>query len=534
MKTSIRFTWAFYLAAFGLAILFDQLFWKKPHGLSFAVWVTTAVAAGLIVAALEKVRPARWSYLLAVVVLTLGVITFIRRAEFIRTFSSLAALSLLLLMAITLRNGHWTSFRLVDYLTVFVNWLAAIFTRPFALLNGTARLSTEAPIENQRSVRRKILAVMRGLALAVPVIFVLTILLSSADPIFEGQIKRIVDLFRFEKLIEYLYRLFYILVIGFIFLGTLLHAIFPKKEAAAPDPNQPAIIPFLGFIESAVVLVAVDLLFLLFVVIQFRYLFGGQANITTTGYTFSDYARRGFFELIIVAQITLMIYIALSAATKSDTAARLRTFTILTVLLFAQVLVMLASAWMRLQLYEDAYGFTRLRTYTHFFIPWLAILLVITILLEILHRRGRFAVSLLACSVGFALSLGLINIDGTIVRLNVQRAVTGEELDLNYLAGLSNDAVPAMVSLFNSSTLPAKTHDELGISLACRAADTGSTDALASWTGLHYADLTAWRLLHQQAPALAVYPVSFDTRQRQWQVEINGEVQPCPFAIIYD
>lgn len=533
MKTSIRSTWAFYLAAFGLAVLFDQLFWKKPNGISFIIWVTVAMATGLAVAAVEKVRPARRSYLLAAVVLVLGMMTFIRREDLTRSFSTLAALSLLLLMAATLRTGHWTSYRLTDYLTAFFRWLGAAFARPFDVLRGSSPSNPEDSTNNRRGFFKKILPVIRGLALALPVIFILTALLSSADPIFEDQIQNFFDLLRIENLAEYIFRLIYILIFGFIFLGTLLHAILPKKEEAAPDPSQPAITPFLGFTESAVVLVAVDLLFLLFVVIQFRYLFGGQANITAAGYTFSEYARRGFFELVTVAVITLLLYVALAASTKSDTAVHRRTFTILTVLLFVQVLVMLASAWMRLQLYEDAYGFTRLRTYTHIFIPWLAVLLAITILLEILRRRERFALSLLACSVGFVLSLGLINIDGVIVRLNVQRALAGEELDLDYLAGLSNDAVPAMVDLFNNDALPAEVHDGLGVSLACRTAEMDSANAPVPWTALHYADRTAQRLFNQHASALAAYPVSLD--KNGWrQVEVNEKNRSCPFAQAWD
>jgi len=83
------------------------------------------------------------------------------------------------------------------------------------------------------------------------------------------------------------------------------------------------------------------------------------------------------------------------------------------------VLVILASAWLRLQLYETAYGFTRLRTYTHVFIPWMAALLLFTILLEILRRGGRFALFLPGVFAGFILTLGIINVDGLIVRQNV-------------------------------------------------------------------------------------------------------------------
>ncbi|MCC6146680.1 MAG: DUF4173 domain-containing protein [Anaerolineaceae bacterium] len=535
MKTSIQSFWSFYLVAFGLAFLFDQLFWKKPNGISFLLWITLATAALLIVAVVEKVRPARRSSFLAAVIIGLGIMTFVRREDLTRFLSTLVALGLLLLLVATLRTGYWTSYRLVDYLSAFFKWLWAAFSRPFGLFKKTPSLDPEASSTNSSlSSYKKIIPVLSGLVLALPILLLLTALLSSADPIFKDQIQNFFNLFNIKNLGEYLFRLFYIFIFGILFLGTLLHAILPKKEEEAPDPNKPALTPFLGFIEGTVVLLCVNFLFLLFVVIQFRYLFGGHTNITATGYTFSEYARRGFFELVTVAIIALLLYLVLAAAVKNNTVFRLHTFTVLAVWLVAQVLIMLASAWLRLQLYEAAYGFTRLRIYTHIFIPWLAILLTAAIVLEILHRRGRFAISLLACLLGFVFSFGVLNVDGLIVRLNVQRALVGEELDTNYLAELSNDAVPAMVELFTNTGLPARVHDQLAASLACRAAEAMENDSPASWTAIHYSDLTARKLYYQQKTALAAYPVSFNPKQRAYYVEVSGKSQPCPYSYIWN
>ena len=53
-------------------------------------------------------------------------------------------------------------------------------------------------------------------------------------------------------------------------------------------------------------LVVVDLLFLAFVLVQFRYLFGGAELVRgLTGMSYADYARRGFFELVAVAALSL-------------------------------------------------------------------------------------------------------------------------------------------------------------------------------------------------------------------------------------
>ena len=71
-------------------------------------------------------------------------------------------------------------------------------------------------------------------------------------------------------------------------------------------------------------------------------------------------------------------------------------------------------------------------------------------------------------TLGFALSLALINVDGSIVQQNVRRASAGEELDVAYLASLSTDSVPALVQAFQSDSLPAGTRAAAGAVLACR------------------------------------------------------------------
>ena len=221
--------------------------------------------------------------------------------------------------------------------------------------------------------------------------------------------------------------------------------------------------PFLGWTETGIILGAIDVLFIAFVIIQVRYLFGGTANITETGYTFAEYARRGFGELVAVAVLSLLVYLGLNTISKRETRGARIGFSIVSILLMANVLVMLASSLQRLLLYEGAYGFSELRTYTHVFIYWLAALIVVTIVLEILRQRGRFALALLVAGLGFAITLAVMNVDGFIVRQNVARTAQGEELDFNYLQQLGTDAVPAMVTAYQHPDLPQRSQRRVGV-----------------------------------------------------------------------
>ncbi len=99
---------------------------------------------------------------------------------------------------------------------------------------------------------------------------------------------------------------------------------------------------------------------------------------------------------------------------------------------------------------------------------------------------------------------------------------------MGYLTELSSDAVPVTAAYFRDSSLPEKIHNQLGGSLACRAAienDSANT-ATVVWTAFHQSDQTAKRLLDQQAEALKAYPVSVEDYGMH-NVKVNGEMLPC-------
>jgi hypothetical protein len=167
--------------------------------------------------------------------------------------------------------------------------------------------------------------------LALPIVLVLAALLASADPIFNQNFEAILKLFKIEKLGEYLFRTFYILILGYFLAGTYLHAYTSSNDDHLIGLDKPWLPPFLGWIESIIILLGIDLLFAFFVGIQFKYFFGGQTNIHIDGFTFAEYARKGFSELVIVAVISLLIMQVLNSIGKRQTGKQSTIFTSLSV-----------------------------------------------------------------------------------------------------------------------------------------------------------------------------------------------------------
>lgn len=280
----------------------------------------------------------------------------------------------------------------------------------------------------------------------------------------------------------------------------------------------------------------VNLLFLLFVILQFTYLFGGTSNISIEGFTYAEYARRGFFELLAVALISLLLFYVLSLLTKRESIAQRWTFSGLGLMLVSLAGIILASAYTRLTLYEAAYGFTRLRTMTHIFMIWTGLLLLAIAILEILRKMDRLAIILICFIFGFGLTVNLLNIDRFIVRQNVTRALkapeddAGYELDTGYLYSLSYDSIPPLVTFYKNAATPERVRDDIGGVLACRLASL-DLPAREPWSSTHFSRSKAITLLQEHTKELETYPIS---ENWDWFVEVNDEVRSCVGYGIYE
>jgi hypothetical protein len=318
------------------------------------------------------------------------------------------------------------------------------------------------------------------------------------------------------------------LLFGYLIAGSYVHALSKSQDEKLIGEEKPWVSRFLGFTESVIVLGSVVVLFAIFVSIQFRYFFGGQANIKIDGYTYAEYARRGFGELVAVAVISLLLFMGLSAISRREESSQRKVFSGLGAGLFALVAVILVSAFQRLLLYEAVYGFTRLRTYSHVFMVWLGLLLLAVVVLEFLQRQRAFALAILTATLGFVLTLNILNVDGLIVRQNINRAVRGEEFDPHYLNTLSNDAVPALWDAYESAPLDGEEQNELSAILTCRAVILEEQKTDSPWQSFHWADIRALRLLDAHQKSLTGVQI-YQKESGSWWVSVNDTDRPCNY-----
>ncbi|MBN2388340.1 MAG: DUF4173 domain-containing protein [Anaerolineales bacterium] len=509
----------FWLTALILGWCFDLLFWKQMAGINFPTYVLLTVAGGFLVLKLEGLKPAWKSLLLLAPILFLAGMVAVRHEPLSVFLAVVFTLSSMGVLTITALGGHWLRYSLSDYVVGFLGLAASLFVRPLIFL--TEKKPLEEAAATRRSGGKRVWAVVRGLLIALPVVVVFAALLASADAVFAARLEDFVELFCLERLPEYILRGILILVVAYAIAGAILHAMWKSQDEKLIGVDRPLVRPFLGSIEASVVLGAVVALFAIFVAIQFQYFFGGQTNIHIDGYTYAEYARRGFGELVTVAFFSLLLFLGLSGAVKRESKSQHGWFSGLGIAMVVLVGVMLVSAFQRLMLYENAYGFSRLRTYTHVFMIWLGALLLTVVVLDLLRRQRSVALAGLVAAVGFAVSLLVLNVDGFIVRQNVARS--GVALDVAYLASLSPDAIPDLVAAYRDPDLPVETRDAVGAALICMPFDD-SRRAAAGWQSFH---LSAWRA----GQALESVDLSaYELVDRDWPIRVitpGGEEYDC-------
>jgi hypothetical protein len=491
-----------------IMVIFDQLSWEKQRGIQFLA-LTFLVLVGLAMMIIFEKKRVPWpSYLLLVPIIFGASMTVIQLAPVTTFFNILLTLYALILLAITLLNGKWVHYRIRDVLMGLLLLIQSALIDPIRVLIKKKDTPDNLPGKENGEGWRKLLPYLRGLIIAIPLLLVFGVLLASADLIFKTGLTNLFSWFTVENFADLIFRTIYICIMAYFLAGAYIHALTRTAEKKVLSPDKPFLSPFLGNLEAFTVLGLVNLLFLGFIFIQFRYFFAGETNITLEGFTYAEYARRGFFELVAVSIISLGLYYTLNMVTRRIDHKIKRVFSTLGALLMLQVGCMLVSAFQRLSLYEAAYGFTTLRTITHVFMIWLGVLLVAAVLMEVFNQFRRLALVLFLVLLGFTLSLNLLNVDQFIAQRNVEHAIEGNPLDSRYLVHqLSEDGFLTLFTYWQAQSTPQKVQDALHASLACRYAMRINQQEREGWPEWHNSAVRVDALFERYQSDLVTYPL---------------------------
>ena len=516
------------LAALLFGLLADRLLKETPWGLNVLLTIALLLAAVFGVSHWRRERLTGGGRWFALPALVFAGMLAVRDTATLNAFNVAAVLCCLAVLAYRGRTGRVLVAGIGAYLrsAVMGGIGALIGVLPLAVMETRWREFNLGG--NSRLLTRLIF----GVVLALPLLAIFGGLFAAADANFE-QLLRDVFSFDLDSLIRhaFLSGLWAWLAAGMLWL--LFFFSHNTNPAQAVRPARFS----LSIIEIGVVLGLLNALFATFVITQLRYFFGGAALVLDTAdasnqLTFAEYARRGFFELVVVSVLLLMVLLVAHWITRRDNPQHATAFRVLAGGLITLLYVIMASALHRMWTYMQVYGLTELRLYTTAFMLWLAVVFAWFAATTLRERGERFAFGAVISGLATLLVLNLINPIDLIVRTNIERIVnrapglaadtpavtrSAERLDSLYLGQLAidtSDAVPALMSNFS------RLNSDDGCRVAAGLSHRYDSEAKADWRTTNISRLTAavwqsqqWRQYFMEAGAACfdeVGPRRFD------------------------
>ena len=436
-----------------LGIIADVLLRTTFWGLNLSITVFCFVIALYILVVYKKNKPCLE---LLIPTLLFGILFCVRDSLFVQGLNLFVVIFCLLFLAAKATSQALQESNFGSYV---VNGLRAGLILPFSPII----LLFEIPWSRLSSKKSSVfVGLLRGLFFAVPILVVFGFLLSSADPVFQSIINNIFRL-DFDNLFDHL---FAILMFAVLF-AALLRSSLLSEDWQKANVNPPAILQF-GLIETILVFGSLVVLFAGFMVVQFYYLFGGLEALEKAGLTYSEYGRSGFFELVIVTVLLhLLLLIGLWLVSQNKVAGN--TFKGLAFLLVVLLFGVIYSAYTRLGLYIETYGLTELRFYSMAMIFWIGVVMFYFLAKLFSEKLPKVAISYIFLGMMGVITLNIVNPDGFIARVNLERSLENDlevnirrenisvssslrslKLDKNYLNWLSADTVPVLVNYYEA------------------------------------------------------------------------------------
>lgn len=451
------------LAGVGIGLAGGVLLPDRGIGLA---WTLLILSAGAVVWVATAGRRTRFTMACAALCIPLALVPMLRDALWL---TALAVLTSALLVVAGLTQGR----DVAGFILGGIAW-------PASAIRGLPWIGRMLG-----RVQRGQLSWLRTAGLAVVGVLVFGGLLANGDAVMGHWVDLLVPDISWDA--DLVFRGFLAALIAGIVLTATYLALSPPTLHDPIVPN-----PARRRYEWLVPVLAIDLVFLIFVVAQMAAMFGGHAYIQrSTGLTYADYVHQGFGQLTVATMLTFLVLRVGLHKTPIDDRLDRAWARLAYGALCVLTLVVVASALYRMALYQEAYGYTVSRVLVDLFEAWLG-LLIVFVLISGIRMNGRWlARGALLSGAAVLVVLAAVNPDAWIARHNIARADRLEQVDVFYLRTLSTDAVPTI-------------NEGLGTRAVC-GMSLESTEDSAMWTD----DAWSWNWGRSRAREVLAEPTPY-------------------------
>lgn len=432
------------LASLSLAVVFNYLFFYNQIGISVLIFVSALLGVVLIFGRTQqliRLDALQKSWWLVALIVFFSLMPAVHANGFLTFLNIAVTFALLMLLAYQLVGMSALLMKFRDYVVLTVLVPFRMLARMFSTISFISQVRSKVKSRDMG------IRIFKGVLMALPVLIVFGILFSNADLVFSEFLNGIADITVSEVVMQYIALLGLAFILGFSYLSFVF---FPKPLSRPPAQSAETVVTEGKGVEVLVFLGLIATLFIIFIGFQITYLFGGDTNIVSAGFTYAEYARRGFWELLAVSILSLLVLLATEKYAGAEMKKENK-FIIPAMILIVEVGIVMFSAFKRLSLYIDAYGMTSQRFYVA---GAILLLLVLFILLAVKFLKSKseqfFAFSTLLSMIVFLIVVNAINPDSYIAKSNIERYNQTGKVDVFYVGGLSSDATAHKLELYNN------------------------------------------------------------------------------------
>ena len=315
-------------------------------------------------------------------------------------------------------------------ITKFITKIFYEIVKPFDYLDDVKKELQE--YEKKLSKESKtIIQIIKSTIIILPIVIIVLLLLTSADSLFDNILGETLSLIFKMLRPTFIMR---ILSILFFFFYISLSLIYIKKDLTIEEDEEKE--ENKSNITVKLLLTVLNIIYIIFDWIQIQSLFFHNIN---SSFNYADYARRGFFQLMIISFINFSII--LFSKSKKDSYVK-----IMSIVILILTGIIICSSFYRMFLYEQAYGYTILRLGVYVILVTEMILIVPTIL-YILKENINILNYYVIIITGVYTIINLFSVDNIITNNNIKRYYKINKIDIDYLENNNYDNIPLLISL---------------------------------------------------------------------------------------
>lgn len=411
------------------------LFWGKNIGLSMLLLIAPFIY--FLISLLEKKDKIKYkeAKILIVPIILLASTYFIFDNSFFNKLNLVVIPVLIILMIIKLMEKN------LDMDKFFLRFIELILD-PLTYIEVTMRDFKDYILSIFKVKRKteKNSNIGKAIIITLPIVIIIISLLASADDVFGSiflnGIANIFEVIFAFDLTTVIFKVVVIICLFIYFSSFFNHIVFEYE----PKDEEFEKFQIKDITTTKMLLTALNVVYILFCFIQIKALFLGKGDVSN----YSQYARKGFFQLMFVSFINLVVILLAKKCEKN------KYVNSMCLLMIACTFIILLSSAYRMFLYEDAYGYTRLRLLVYVALLTEAILLVPTIA-YVIDKKINLPKVYLSIVIVMYVGINIANIDNIITKSNVDRYLEIGVFDVEYLKKETEcDAVKELIRIKDS------------------------------------------------------------------------------------